>query len=236
MGARLTTLLIWAAVLGCAVAWGLPLFTRATPVPGGASLAAPAPPAGGSLVRLLGQPPAAPVVEAPVVALSSRFQLVGLVAPRQAGDGRSGLALIAVDGKPARPVRVGREVEPGLKLLSVTQRQVELGAAAGAPSVTLSLPPLPEPQRGRPDALPGAVPPPGLPAQAPMFVPGMAPGAVPGVARLPVQPGPVPRVLPGVAAPAVIQPGAAPPQGMLPYQGDTTPDAPAQGGVNVPQR
>lgn len=234
MGARLTTLLIWAAVLGCAVAWGLPLFTRATPVPAGASLAAPAPPAGGSLVRLLGQPPAAPVVEAPVVAAASRFQLVGVVA-RRGADGGGGLALIAVDGKPAKPVRVGREVEPGLKLLTVAHRQVELGAGPGAASVTLNLAPLPEAQRGRPDALPAAMPGmaqpmPAVPGAAPVFIPGMAPGAVPGVMRVPpmVQP---PRVMPGAP-----QPGVVPPQGMLPYQGDNMPDAPTQGGGVAPMR
>jgi general secretion pathway protein C len=199
-------------------------------VPAGASLAAPAPPAGGSLVRLLGQPPAAPVVEAPVVAAASRFQLVGVVAPRQAGG--SGLALIAVDGKPAKPVRVGREVEPGLKLLTVAHRQVELGAGPGAASVTLNLAPLPEAQRGRPDAMPGgmpgmAPPMPAVPGAAPVFVPGVPPGAVPGVMRVPpmVQP---PRALPG----------AVPQQqpGMLPYQGDNTPDAPAQAGGVAPMR
>lgn len=236
MGARLTTLLIWAAVLGCAVAWGLPLFTRATPVPGGASLAIPAPPAGGSLVRLLGQPPVAPVVEEPEVAQSSRFQLLGVVAPRSGGAGQGGLALIAVDGKPAKPVRVGREVEPGLKLLTVAHRQVELGAGPGAASVTLNLAPLPEAQRGRPEgmapAMPGmAAPMAGVPGAAPVFVPGVAPGAVPGVMRVPpmVQP---PRAVPGAV------PQAAPQQqpGMLPYQGDTTPDAPVQPGSLAPMR
>lgn len=228
------TLLIWAAVLGCAVAWGLPLFTRATPVPAGASLAAPAPPAGGSLVRLLGQPPAAPVVEAPLVAAASRFQLVGVVAARQAGG--SGLALIAVDGKPAKPVRVGREVEPGLKLLTVAHRQVELGAGPGATSVTLNLAPLPEAQRGRPDALPAAMPGmappvPPVPGAAPVFVPGVAPGAVPGAMRVP------PLMQQQRAMPGALPQAAVPQQpGVLPYQGDNAPDAQGQGGSVAPMR
>jgi general secretion pathway protein C len=225
MGARLTTLLIWAAVLGSAVAWGLPLFTHATPVPPGASLAAPAPPPGGSLARLLGQPPAAPVAEAPVVAQSSRFQLVGVVAARPGGG--SGLALIAVDGKPAKPVRVGREVEPGLRLLTVAHRQVELGPGPGATSVTLNLAPLPEAQRGRPDDM-------AAPMAAPMAVPGMvvpqvrvAPGVMPGAMRVP------PMGQPAVPVPGAPLPTAQPVQqpGTLPYQGETAPDMPVQGGA-----
>ncbi|MDH4393076.1 MAG: hypothetical protein QE285_16850, partial [Aquabacterium sp.] len=148
MTARLMTLLVWAAVLAGAVAWALPFFTRGTPVPAGASLAAPAPPAGAGLPRLMGQPPLQPVADAPVVVADSRFVLLGVVAPR---PGRaSGLALISVDGKPARAVGVGREIEPGLRVLTVAHRQVELGAGGGAPSVILSLPPLAEAQRGRP--------------------------------------------------------------------------------------
>lgn len=221
MGARLLTLLIWAAVLGCAVAWGLPLFTGATPVPAGASLAAPAPPAGGSLERLLGQPPAAPVVEAPVVAAASRFQLVGVVASRHAGSGRGGVALIAVDGKAAKPVRVGREVEPGLRLLTVAHRQVELGAGPGTPSVTLTLAPLPEAQRGRPDALPAAMP-------------GMAPPmpGVPGAMR-------VPPMVPSMVPPPAVQmrPGMVEPvAGNLPYQPDGAADTASPGGAVAPMR
>ena len=221
MGARLTTLLIWAAVLGSAVAWGLPLFTHATPVPPGASLAAPAPPPGGSLVRLLGQPPVAPVVAAPVVAQSSRVQLVGVVAPRQGGG--SGLALIAVDGKPAKPVRVGREVEPGLRLLTVAHRQVELGPGPGATSVTLNLAPLPEAQRGRPDSM-------GAPMAAPMAVPGAFPGMAPPIRVAPgLPPGAVPGAMRVPPMPVAPQPAAVQP-GSLPYQGETAPDGPVQGG------
>ncbi len=234
MVARLMTLGIWAAVLASAVAWALPLFTRGTPVPAGASLAAPAPPAGGSLVRLLGQPPVMQEAEAPVVVPASRFQLVGVVAPRRAGG--NGLALIAVDGKPAKPFTVGREIEPGLKLLTVAHRQVELGAAAGAPSVTLSLAPLPEAQRGRPEDLPGAAGAPGM-----MGMPGtMVQPAMPGAMRVPPMPGAQPQVVP----PRFI-PGAQPPanpalpgmarQGTddgatLPYQADGSNEVAAPGG------
>jgi general secretion pathway protein C len=209
------TLLVWAAVLAGAVAWGLPLFTRSTPVPAGASLAMAAPPAGASLARLLGQPPAAPVADAPMVVTDSRFRLLGVVAPR---PGRaSGLALISVDGKPARAVGVGRELEPGLRVLTVAHRQVELGAGGGAPSVTLSLPPLAEAQRGRPGDLPGQ----------PGAMVGMPPGTVfngiPGAMRVPPMPMPSVQPLPPVQVPQglpqpneVVEGGP----GSLPYQPD----------------
>ena len=213
MTARLTTLLIWAAVLVGAVAWGLPLFTRSTPVPPGASLAVPAPPAGADLARLLGQAPVQQEEVEPAVVADSRFRLLGVVAPRP-GQGR-GLALISVDGKPARAVGVGRELEPGLRLLTVGHRQAELGPAAGTTQVTLTLPPLAEAQRGRPGDLPG------------MAVPGqpMAPGAVfngvPGAVRMlppPQQP------MPGLP-PVPVPQGVPTAQAGLPYQPDDGPNS-----------
>lgn len=202
MTARLMTLLVWAAVLAGAVAWGLPLFTRSTPVPAGASLAAPAPPAGVGLTRLLGQPPAQPEVAAPVVVADTRFRLLGVVAPR-AGRA-SGLALISVDGKPARAVGVGRELEPGLRVLTVAHRQVELGAGGGAPSVTLSLPPLAEAQRGRPGDLPG------MPGAQPGMPPGAMFNGLPGGMRVP--PVRVPQGVPQNAGMVDGSPGSLPNQ------------------------
>ncbi len=181
------SLLIWAAVLATAVAWGLRLFTRATPVPAGAQVASAAVPAGASLARLLGMPPAAPQAEVAQVVTDSRFRLVGVVAPR--GGQASGLALISIDGKPARPVGVGREIEPGLRLLTVNHRQAELGAGGGAPGFTLALPPVAEANRGRPGEA-GMAPQPGLP------LPGQ-PGNSGVMLRLPQMPGQMPRPMPG---------------------------------------
>ncbi len=220
MSARLVTLLIWAAVLAGAVAWGLPLFTGSTPVPPGTSLAAPAAPAGAGLGRLLGQAPAAPVLEAPVVVADSRFRLLGVVAPRRGGA--SGLALISVDGKPARAVTVGRELEPGLRLLTVGHRQVELGATTGAPAVTLTLPALAEAQRGRPGEGAAGM----LPGQPQLGMPGVMPGSVPGAMRVPPLPmGQQQLTLPPVPVPQGVPQAQAQGQsddapGSLPYQPD----------------
>jgi general secretion pathway protein C len=69
--------------------------------------------------------------------LASRFQLLGVLA----GGPNAGAALIAVDGKPAKPFRVGAVVSDGLVLQSAQGRRVSLGVALdGAPTLTLDLP------------------------------------------------------------------------------------------------
>jgi general secretion pathway protein C len=147
MSSRLMSLLIWAAVAASAVYLGLRLFVTPTPVPGQAQLAGLGTAAAGDLTRLLGAPPVQPVAVIAAPVQDSRFKLLGVVAARGAGDG--GLALISVDGKPARAVAVDGEVEPGLRVLSVSHRQAELGAARGTPGLILALPALPEASRGR---------------------------------------------------------------------------------------
>lgn len=206
MTARLMTLLIWAAVAASAVYWGLRLFTPATAVPAGAVVADAPAPAAGNLERLLGVPPAqaAPADdEDAALPADSRFRLVGVVAPR--GASGAGLALISVDGKPARTVAVGRELEPGVRLLAVGHRQAELGAGRGAPSMTLALPALAEAQRGRPGEATAPVQPPGagaapMPAFARPGAPFVAPGGVPAAAMMP-------RVTGGMPARAPEMPG-----------------------------
>lgn len=114
------------------LAWGRP---PVTPVPASAT-AAPTVDAA-LLARLLGAvPAAAPIGEAAPVA-ASRYALQGVVA---VGTAR-GAALIAVDGGPARPFRLGAEVTEALFLQSVSAQEVRLGPAMGGPSsITLEMP------------------------------------------------------------------------------------------------
>ena len=175
MTSRLLSLFIWLLVAASAAYWGLRLWVKPQAVPAQAVLAAGPAGAVGDLSRLLGQAPVLAVAQPALVAAESRFRLVGVVAPR-AGQGSaqaSGLALISVDGKPPRTVAVGRELEPGLRLLSVSQRQADLGAGGAAPRMSLTLPMLAEPSRGRPSD--GAA---GQPA--PLALPGAMPGALLG--------------------------------------------------------
>lgn len=79
------------------------------------------------------QPDAAP-------APASRLQLLGVVTQGR----QQGAALIAVDGQPPRPWRVGAVVEEGLVLQSVGRRTVQLGETRSGPTtMTLEMPPQP---------------------------------------------------------------------------------------------
>ncbi|MFL6692855.1 MAG: type II secretion system protein N [Ramlibacter sp.] len=132
------TFLLWAAAAASAVAWGLKLGTPASQGPLGASAYRPPPAPDPALVaRLLGQVQGNAPAAAAAPPLSSRFSLVGVVADRT----QQGAALIAVDGRPAKPFRVGSVVDEGLVLQSVQPRRAVLGASVNGPAVvTLDLP------------------------------------------------------------------------------------------------
>ncbi|MBT9486507.1 MAG: hypothetical protein IV093_03255 [Rubrivivax sp.] len=178
---RLAALGLWLLVAACAVFWGLKLFVRPAPVPPQAATVASGPTLRGDLTRLLG---AAPVVEEEptVVAAAARFRLIGVVAPRSTRAAAEGLALIAVDGKPAKAYRVGAAIEGDLVLQRVRARGADLGAR-GAPTaaVALDVAALPAAATGRPGGLPGQ--PPGA----------AGPGAVRPLPNMGVRPG-QPRV------------------------------------------
>ncbi len=91
-----------------------------------------------SVARALGGGPGTAAVAAPSASLASRFAMVGVVADQHS----AGAALIAMDGKPAKPYRVGDAIEDGLILQSVQGRKAALGPASGAAVLTLELPPL----------------------------------------------------------------------------------------------
>lgn len=74
---------------------------------------------------------------------ASHFKLSGVLANRASGS----YALIAVDGKPAKPYRVGAHVNDELVLHSVAPRSASLATSLDAPvSVTLELPKLTQAQ------------------------------------------------------------------------------------------
>lgn len=204
------TFLVWALVGGSAGVLALRLWPAPTapmvPLAAGERLAAP------SLERLLGAPEAAPAVAQPAAApADARFQLLGLVAARQADrQGREGLALIAVDGGTPRSVRVGQAVDGDLQLLRVEPTGVALGRQ-GAVQVQLRLDP------------PAAAATGSLPSLS------MAPAAPQGFAAV-GQPMPMPIPMPQAhlqvapqEAPAQAQMAATPVSGPLPPPGDALP-------------
>ena len=142
MKARLLAFVIWAAVAASAVFWLLRLWASSPAAPPYTVPVATATPPRGNLDSVFGAPKAAAPTAAPVEpAMASRFKLLGVAAPREGGD-TMGLALIAVDGKPARGFKVGTVIEGDLVLQSVHPRGAALGAKGAAPAVSLELPPL----------------------------------------------------------------------------------------------
>jgi general secretion pathway protein C len=131
------TFLLWALVAGCAVYWAMKMAARSGGLPVAAVVSrAPAAADPAALARLLGANPAV-AGTAPVPSAASRFTLAGVAASAS----QHGVALIAVDGKPAKPFRVGAAVDEGLVLQSVAPRRAVLAPSAGGPAVvTLELP------------------------------------------------------------------------------------------------
>jgi general secretion pathway protein C len=140
---RGATFALWALAAASAVYWGLklggPSQPAAVPPPPPRAVAAVDPSA---LARLLGSAPSAVPMAVAAPSLASRFQLLGVAAGAHSGGGA---AVISVDGKPARPYRVGAAIEEGVVLQSVRGRQALLASTAGQPLLTLELPPPPEP-------------------------------------------------------------------------------------------
>lgn len=90
-----------------------------------------------AVARTLGALPTAAPSEAVASTAPPRYNLLGVVAVGT----RDGAALIAVDGQPPRPYRVGAAVDGGLVLQAVTRRAVRLGPSLEAPSsMELTLP------------------------------------------------------------------------------------------------
>lgn len=163
------TTCIWAVAAATVVFWGLRLV---------------APPESAAPPALVGAPVAVDPAEvakafgattAPLASLTpdagNRFVLLGVVAD---GDQR-GAALIAVDGKPPRPYRVGQQLGDGYVLQSVDLRVAKLGAGESTPTLLTLQMPKPttapgvmtaaqrsaaQPVQAQPPAQPQAAPPP----------------------------------------------------------------------------
>ena len=133
---RLTSLLVWAVVAYSAVVFalqwggGVPVDYVVTGseqkqvLPDVDALA---------LSKALG----AAAVQSASASLASRFVLVGVMD----GGPAQGVALISVDGKPAKPYRLGQTVSDGFVVLATGPKKAELGPQLGASSsLVLELP------------------------------------------------------------------------------------------------
>lgn len=201
MSARWWTWVVWALAAGSALFWGFKVLVKAPAAPPHTQTAQATVAARGDLSRLLGADAPPPAAEAaPPPAEASRFQLIGVLSPRSSKASREGLALIVVDGKPAKAFRVGAVVEGQNVLQSVAARGATLGPRGGAALVALNLAP---PTPAATGVLPGAGTPQGGPLPPP--VAGMRRPKLPGVApAMPVDP------RPGAVAPE--NDGSTPPE------------------------
>jgi general secretion pathway protein C len=155
MLSRAAAFLIWALVAATGVFWLLRL-TAQGPSIRHATLASPqALPSRAELSRVLGSTPVTATPAAASPELSSRFVLTGVMAPKKSSAGAArpqgqgpGLALIAVDGQPAKPYALGAKLDVNLTLLAVTLRSASIGPEGGSPVLTLELPALPPPATG----------------------------------------------------------------------------------------
>ena len=94
------------------------------------------------VARLLGANPnaAGTSAQAPIASASSKYKLLGVITQGTNG----GSALLAIDGEPAKPYRVGQRLTDDLVLQSVKSRSATLAAdMQGTGAVTMELPPLP---------------------------------------------------------------------------------------------
>ena len=133
---RLTSLLVWAVVAYSAVVFALQC---------GGGVPVDAVVAGSEQKQVLPEVDALAVSKALGVApvqsasasLASRFVLVGVMD----GGPTQGVALISVDGKPAKPYRLGQTVTDGFVVLATGPKKAELGPQLGAASsLVLELP------------------------------------------------------------------------------------------------
>lgn len=133
---RLFTLMVWLAVGLCATYWAFKFVTNKH-VEATAALPAPTVVVDSKAIgKLLGATDivAVKVINTPA---STKFTLFGLA---KTANGK-GVALIALDGKPARPYRVGSLVADDLVLKSISKTGVMLAVSLTAlEGVTLELP------------------------------------------------------------------------------------------------
>ncbi len=142
---RLLTFALAALAAASAAYWALKWPGASTPLRSSISAPQIQPIDSAKIAQLLGARQGAPGDAAPVASAQSNYKLQGVIA--LGGPGKStasGSALIAVQGAPAKPYRVGDSVAEGLVLQSVKARSVGLGPSLqDAATLTLELPPVP---------------------------------------------------------------------------------------------
>jgi len=205
--AKLAAVVLFAALCAVVAGWALQLLAPRAPMAPSGAVAQARPPVDLSRAgQLFGGAPAAATAAEPVA--PSNIQVAGVLAA-----GPRGVALLAIDGKPARPFAVGESVADGLALSSVSGDIVVLDRGGEAVR-------LPAPTRGSVDVLTGGSVPDRRPGTA-----APPPGASPSPQPVPM---PLARPLPPAGAAALTPQQAMgaispPPGGVVPQLGVTAP-------------
>jgi len=225
MSSRWCGFFIWALVAASAAFWGIKIFSATRPVPAGAQTPTVSAAAAGPMERLFGAV-VAPASAAPVLhPESERFQLVGVIAPPAGTGTAGGLAIVTIDGQPARAWPIGSTLDGNTTLLAVSKRTADFGPSGGPSAFTLQLP---EPSAAETGRLPSAVP----QANSPAFQPGanvrhLAQPAVPGLHAAQQT---VPTFSPGGGARFNPQQQGVAPNGL---PSGRSPPVPGQGAIQV---
>ena len=134
---RIATFVVFALAAASAAFWSLKVWGVSQPGRTALAAVASAPPLDPQAVaQVLGGGAAAQRATDAPVAASSRFVLRGVVADAA----QAGVALIAVDGNPAKPFAVGTVIDGRLLLQSVNGRSAVLASTMdGAPEIALEL-------------------------------------------------------------------------------------------------
>ena len=154
--ARLVSVLLFAGLCGVIASWALELLKPQAPIAPASAIGQAQPPTNlgpaGSLFGATPQATTATAVQAP-----SNVQVAGVLA-----GGPNAVALLAVDGKPAKPFGIGETVAEGLKVTAIGADSVTLdrrGQAVKLPAparsslaVLNSAPPTPAPGMSAPNA------------------------------------------------------------------------------------
>ncbi len=220
--ARLVSVGLFAGLCGIIASWALELLGPQAPIAPASAIGQAQPPTNlgpaGSLFGAMPQATTAAAVQAP-----SNVQVAGVLA-----GGPNAVALLAVDGKPAKPFGIGETVADGLKVTAISADSVTLdrrGQAVKLPTparsslaVLNSAPPVPAP--GMP--APGGAGMSTLPGSGASLTP--IPQGPPGTSNRPLppagaaaampEPQAVPPGMPGVGVP--IPQGNAPLGAVLP--------------------
>jgi general secretion pathway protein C len=220
--ARIASVLLFAALCGIAAGWALQLLAPRAPVaPAGAVAQVQGPPDLSAAGQLFGGVPRA--TDAQVRAAPSNIQVSGVLA-----SGARGVALLSIDGRPAKPFAVGEPVSDGMTVRSITGDTVELDRGTGGLPMRL-----PAPVRGSVSVLTsGPQRSSGGANVPPVPMPVISPGAPAGLPPLP------PRTLPPAGAAAPTQESFTPAIAPGPVTASQPSDAgaPGIGAGNMPPR